>query len=1233
MRRKAAEDHAALVRLVTKRLGFLERLGSSRLEKRELVDELDCSRSTVDRAVRELELADLVRRVDGGYETTLAGELIADRHREYVGDVADVLDANPVLASLPAGAPVDAAMLLGADVRSVDDSTVDGVLDYVHRRVGDADGLRIVAPDGLDPRLLDVSRARIGEGEIPTELVADPALFTRYRPRLAGTVAAIAENDGEAAFSPETPPFALFLVERDGDRTALVVVHDGDRTVSGALGNGTDAAVRWAESLYDRVRADATDVTGRIDPTVDGGSAATEWDGGPDFFRGIAAARDADRSPPAAGRLGVPDGEFERVALESEGFVRLSETYFEGRRPAEPATCWRTGFDLVEVGAGYAIDREYERGGERRNLTDDLLDRLGDGVDHVVVGPPGSGKSTVCKSVACRWYREGRGAVFYRAGGDGTAFTNEAVLRAHLRRAEGHALVVVEDAVRSEANAALWLATAFRGRSDVTFLFDARDGEWRDPESLPIDAGVEVYRTDDVELVRVPGIDETECRRLVRRFEETTGRAVDATAEHLLREIRTGSSADSAAEARPDELLLLLHRLSLFADPLAGYDSNTSTSLLADIRRTLALLRDADGEGDLAMDVGVLVNLLNATGVGVHPELIHAVDDDHGAVRAALSLLEGSVLFGRDGPSEGGRPRYRTVHESWSTTFLTTLFERESLPAAQARFGRCVTALLSLADDAERRERIDWEFEGDAPRVAEIAASPREWADRIVERLFAFGREHPGLAPLFGKSGYSHIELPATCSPDLSVRCTKWRGRMCLDGGYFDRAEHEFERLRETVSGGPPPGVSASTAAELDAWGLRSLGALARRRGNLDRAEAYARRSLDRSREIDDTQGEADCLNHLGAVAWSRGDLDGAERYFSRSLDVKRDLGDRRGEANCLNNLGIVALVRGEIGAAETYLRRSLDARHELGDASGEASGLTNLGVIARDRGEYDAAATRATRSLDIWREIGDAHGEANGLFLLGQIERRRGNLETAAEYAARSLDVRRRIGDAHGEADSLRLRGELARERGETATGRARAEESLAIYREIGDDRGEAQALALLGGLACDAGDPAAAERHAEACLALRGDVTDRGVADALRVRGAAARGLGNREEARRHLERSLDICREKGYRHAEADARVELGALRRDGGDLVGAREQFDAAGAIYREIGAARDALSALRRLCAVSERLDGAAAAAERCEDALALAREAALDDEADAFEGELRRLRAGSDEAA
>lgn len=76
-----------MLELVLQRLAFLECLDEGRKDKRTLNEELDCSRSIVDRGIRELEALDLVEYTTGGYQITPLGGTVATGIRELAETV------------------------------------------------------------------------------------------------------------------------------------------------------------------------------------------------------------------------------------------------------------------------------------------------------------------------------------------------------------------------------------------------------------------------------------------------------------------------------------------------------------------------------------------------------------------------------------------------------------------------------------------------------------------------------------------------------------------------------------------------------------------------------------------------------------------------------------------------------------------------------------------------------------------------------------------------------------------------------------------------------------------------------------------------------------------------------------------------------------------------------------------------------------------------------------------
>ncbi|WP_264556693.1 ATP-binding protein [Halocatena marina] len=170
-----------------------------------------------------------------------------------------------------------------------------------------------------------------------------------------------------------------------------------------------------------------------------------------------------------------------RAALQNQGFDRLDSLYFERHEPGDPETAWRTGFSLAAVAEGYPLPRErsVSSDGERESLTEEVYEQLTAGEHVVVVGETGSGKSTVCKQVACQWHAEtDRGAVLYRRSASTTTFDEPGTLIEAIRSDEDDLLVVVEDAPRADANTIFEVLDTLGESEEVAVLLDARTGTW-----------------------------------------------------------------------------------------------------------------------------------------------------------------------------------------------------------------------------------------------------------------------------------------------------------------------------------------------------------------------------------------------------------------------------------------------------------------------------------------------------------------------------------------------------------------------------------------------------------------------------------------------------------------------------------------------------------------------------------------------------------------------------------
>ncbi len=1070
-------DEAPWGGLVGARLDFLERLAEAPADKRTLEADLDCSRSTIDRAIRRLETADLVTRTAEGYRTTTVGRMAARQCRAHRSAQATLRAAREVFAPLPEDAAPDPAVLSDARVTTAD------AVDRLVSRLQDAGTCRVVLPSAPDARLLRLLHARVVRDGLDADVVTDDDAADRLRETFPSLTAGLLDAEHCDLRRGATPAYGLVVT--DDAHVTVFTVADG--AVAGAVETEAPGAVQWA-------RETVADALAAGDPVPD---------------------------PPAT-RTAVPT-DLER-GVTNAGLTVVDESYFADRTPAEPETAWRVGLDLTDVYYGYAIDRpadggdgpathtgeagrspstDADRGDHAASRGEDaaevLRGRLRSG-DAVVLGPPGTGKSTLCRQVACRWVRAGRGPVFHRparASGDLSAVVD------HVRAADGEALVVVEDAADESV---LGFLRAVGDDPDVTVLAEARERAWADTLAGLTDPRLR-ETADRLTEYRVPEVSLATCRRAIETFEATTGRSVPLSAETLLDRVRN--------EGGLGEMLVLSHRVVAHTSPTPWEPDPVGESALdADVRAAYQALAGADPP---ALSAGLLVATLSAVERPVSPGVVHALavapdGPSHEAVERAIDVLDGRVLV-----RESGDGRVRTHHPRWATRFLAHALDRAERETVRL-FERATSALFALVADPDRRAAVE-EWTGRAPTVEALAD---DGVDEVVRSVFALATEDSSLAPLFGTTEHSGIEVPAACSPATRLECRSCRGKAWYDAGDPERAETELAALCDRAS----EVSDEATRTEYLAEGHRGLAEVVVDRGATERAQDSLQRGLSAAREGDHPRRAVGLRTSLAWAAMTVDDYDEAERHLQAAREACEDLPPCGPCSDTLYYLAKLEHFRGDLAAAESWLAEAVELDRDLGHDQNRSSSLKLRADIARERGDRERAADLYRRSLELKRTVRDRPGEAHTLFDLGVLHLERTDHEAAERTLQRSLDIaranemRRHVGRVQGALGRLAL----ARDAPDRAAEHFGTQ--LSIHDDLDHARGVASATARLGDVARDRGQVETARDRYEDALDRFRDIEAHG--EVFDVLERLVDLLEGRDDAavREHCERGVELA-----------------------------------------------------------------------------------------------------------
>jgi predicted transcriptional regulator len=236
---------------------YLVRLSDGPARIRDLVDEFEHSRSTVNRAVRALEADRLVERGADGYEATYAGQILLDTVDEAVAVAEAVEAADGVLNELPSS-PRNHRFFADAEMVTIAETSPAVVLSRLRRVAEATDRLRGASIAANDEQFVSTLYRRTVVEEslelsyVMTESVAD--YLAAESPERARS---IVEAGLEVNVVTDLP-FAWYLSTVDGRTTAYLAIHGDKGNFLGYAANDDPDAVAWLADLFDAEREGGT---------------------------------------------------------------------------------------------------------------------------------------------------------------------------------------------------------------------------------------------------------------------------------------------------------------------------------------------------------------------------------------------------------------------------------------------------------------------------------------------------------------------------------------------------------------------------------------------------------------------------------------------------------------------------------------------------------------------------------------------------------------------------------------------------------------------------------------------------------------------------------------------------------------------------------------------------------------------------------------------------------------
>jgi predicted transcriptional regulator len=266
------EDLAEVLR---QRGRFLDELVHERLDKPALEERLGLSRSTVDRALRELESRSLVRRADGEFTVTLTGRLAQGANEAFRSQMQDIAGASELLAYLPADCDLPVEVLRGAEVQLAELPATLEPIERIDHLFTEADRAYTAVGMLTNPSTPKMAAKAVLDGDLRYEAVYRSDLARYLRERRSEERRQMVSTGRYEVYEVDDLPVSFARFDCGEESTVVVHAFDDDGNLQGIIENDSAAAVEWTERTFDRYREQGRRITDEFDREADGNQAGS----------------------------------------------------------------------------------------------------------------------------------------------------------------------------------------------------------------------------------------------------------------------------------------------------------------------------------------------------------------------------------------------------------------------------------------------------------------------------------------------------------------------------------------------------------------------------------------------------------------------------------------------------------------------------------------------------------------------------------------------------------------------------------------------------------------------------------------------------------------------------------------------------------------------------------------------------------------------------------------------
>lgn len=244
-------DVPEVMDVVARREAVIRTLLAEPKHKCDLQDELGVSRSTVYKAIRELESLNLVERGTEGYEPTLVGRLFFEEYERFCSKMESICASSQLLSVLPPDTDIPSDVVDGAELDLAKRHAPNRPVRSFEEMVREADALKGCSPVVL-PQYVELFHEQTVDGDLKAKLVLEQPVVEHLTDNYGLEFCESLTLDTVTVRVTESELAYGLVVVEEPTPVIGVMIHDRGGELRGFITNDTADALEWGHDVWER---------------------------------------------------------------------------------------------------------------------------------------------------------------------------------------------------------------------------------------------------------------------------------------------------------------------------------------------------------------------------------------------------------------------------------------------------------------------------------------------------------------------------------------------------------------------------------------------------------------------------------------------------------------------------------------------------------------------------------------------------------------------------------------------------------------------------------------------------------------------------------------------------------------------------------------------------------------------------------------------------------------------